>query len=424
MSTAVVERFEVVDLVDLGDHVDLDPVGVLDALCDSDREERRAAARKLALAYQWAVLHPATDRSNVLESPESLGGDGTPEVAAFTAEPLAARLRITPAAAAALIGDALDLVHRHPRLWRKVQALRVPAWQARRVAQQTRTLPLPSARWVDDQLAARADDACGPVIVDRLVAQATAVAEPETQQQREETAQASWDVTLSHPDPTLFAGTSHLQATGDTLVLHELTDLVDQVAHQLRVDGDHSPLGVRKITALRLITRAARAARGEVGLERADHVNKVRLYVHVDADDLEPRPCDDEVFAVARVEKLGAASMAKLRQWVAHHQVTFVPVLNMARGDAVDVHDPPVWMREQVTLRDQHCVFPGCTRDARSCDLDHIQPYDPDGPPGQTHPGNLAALCRRHHRAKTLGLWRYTRTPEGAYHWHGPYGSA
>jgi hypothetical protein len=255
------------------------------------------------------------------------------------------------------------------------------------------------------------------VIVDRLVAQATAVAEPATQQQREKTAQASWDVTLSHPDPTLFAGTSHLQVTGDTLVLHELTDLVDQVAHQLRVDGDHSPLGVRKITALRLITRAAR---GEVGLERTD---KIRIYAHVTVDDLEPRPCDDEVLAVARMEKLGAASMAKLRQWVAHHQVTFVPVLNMARGDAVDVHDPPVWMREQVTLRDQHCVFPGCTRDARSCDLDHIQPYDPDGPPGQTHPDNLAALCRRHHRAKTLGLWRYTRTPEGAYQWHGPHGT-
>src|SRR5690349_19034331 len=105
MSTAVVERFEVVDL---------DPSGVLDALGDSDREERRASARKLALAYQWAVLHPAPVESNVLEMPESLGGDGTPEVAAFTAEPLAVRLRITPGAAAALIGDALDLVHRHP----------------------------------------------------------------------------------------------------------------------------------------------------------------------------------------------------------------------------------------------------------------------------------------------------------------------
>ncbi len=46
-------------------------------------------------------------------------------------------------------------------------------------------------------------------------------------------------------------------------------------------------------------------------------------------------------------------------------------------------------MREQVLLRDSHCVFPGCRRDSRACDLDHITPYipiDEGGPPGQTNP--------------------------------------
>ncbi len=370
MSTTVVESFEVDDLGGL------DAAGVLDALSETEHQERRASARKLALAYQWAVLHPASVESNILESPEVLGGDGTPMVAAFTAEPLAVRLRITPGAAAALIGDALDLVHRHPRLWDKVQTLRVPAWQARRVAQQTRRLPLPSVRWVDQQLAARSDDACGPVIVDRLVAHITATAEPETHQQREQAAQASWDVTHPPPAPTWFAGTRHLDITGDTLVRHEVSDLVDQVAHQLLLDGDHTP------------------PRGP-----QDH-----------------RPAPDHPRR-SGCRRPGA-------RWVGHHQVTFVPVLNTARGDAVDVHDPPRWMREQVILRDQHCVFPGCTRDARTCDLDHTTPYQPDDPPhsvaGQTHPDNLACLCRRHHRAKTHGPWRYTRTPDGRYVWTGP----
>jgi hypothetical protein len=83
-------------------------------------------------------------------------------------------------------------------------------------------------------------------------------------------------------------------------------------------------------------------------------------------------------------------------------------------------------MAELVRLRDRHCIFPRCTLDARSCDLDHQIPYQPldeGGPPGQTRPDNLACLCRRHHRAKTLGLWRYARTPEGGYLWHGPYGA-
>ena len=95
----------------------------------------------------------------------------------------------------------------------------------------------------------------------------------------------------------------------------------------------------------------------------------------------------------------------------------------MARRDAVDSHDPPPWMRDLVHLRDSHCIFPRCTVDARSCDLDHTIPYDENGPPGQTRADNLAALCRRHHRAKTTGRWRYLRTPDGDYHWHGPSGT-
>ena len=75
-------------------------------------------------------------------------------------------------------------------------------------------------------------------------------------------------------------------------------------------------------------------------------------------------------------------------------------------------------------LRDGHCIFPRCPVDARSCDLDHTNPYDrrtdhPAKPTQTTSP----ALCRRHHRAKTTGRWRYLRTPDGDYAWYGPYGT-
>jgi hypothetical protein len=42
------------------------------------------------------------------------------------------------AAARALIADALDLRYRLPRLWRRVLTGGVRAWQARRIAEQTR----------------------------------------------------------------------------------------------------------------------------------------------------------------------------------------------------------------------------------------------------------------------------------------------
>ena len=409
MSTAIEERFEVENL---------DPAGVLEAARENEREIRRREFLMLRLAAHWADLHPATADSgvetpggpalDVLLADESLGGDGTPKVAAFTPEAFAVAIGVAPAAAGQLIADALDLRHRHPLLWKRLERLEAPAWQARRVARQTHRLPYAGARWVDDQLAARTG--CGPVIVDRLVAQAIAQYDPEVQEKREDDATAGWDVTLTHPDPTDFAGTSHLEARGDTQTLKAFYDLVCAVAHQLFLDGDTDPLGVRKIKALGIIT----------GQPQTYSRPRIEVYVRVDADDLEVDATGGSAFAVGEIEKLGAATLTKIRDWVGHHQVVIQPVLNMQRGDAVDVHDPPAWMRELVMLRDGHCTFPRCTIDARSCDLDHTIPYQPDGPPGQTRPDNLACLCRRHHRAKTSGLWRYFRTPDGQYLWHGP----
>ena len=135
-----------------------------------------------------------------------------------------------------------------------------------------------------------------------------------------------------------------------------------------------------------------------------------------------PRPRPDAL-AVGEIEKLGAATLTKIRDWVGHHQVVIQPVLNMARRDAVDSHDPPGWMRDLVILRDGHCIFPRCQVDARSCDLDHRSPTTRTDHPAKPTPANLACLCRRHHRAKTTGRWRYLRTPDGDYQWHGPYGA-
>ena len=85
----------------------------------------------------------------------------------------------------------------------------------------------------------------------------------------------------------------------------------------------------------------------------------------------------------------------------------------MQRGDAVDVHDPPAWMRDLVMLRDGHCTFPRCTIDARSCDLDHTIPYQPDGPPGQTRPDNLACPLPTTPPRQDQRTLAILRTPDG-----------
>ena len=66
---------------------------------------------------------------------------------------------------------------------------------------------------------------------------------------------------------------------------------------------------------------------------------------------------------------------------------------------------------------------PVCSRCApalrRQCDLDHRIPYE-DG--GTTTSDNLAALCRRHHRAKTHSEWSYETPEPGLYVWTSPEG--
>ena len=76
-------------------------------------------------------------------------------------------------------------------------------------------------------------------------------------------------------------------------------------------------------------------------------------------------------------------------------------------------------MREQVWATYPTCVFPGCERPSRGCDLDHIVPW----PLGRTTTINLAPLCRTHHRFKTVGGWSYTRTGNRTgFVWRSPMG--
>ena len=105
-------------------------------------------------------------------------------------------------------------------------------------------------------------------------------------------------------------------------------------------------------------------------------------------------------------------------------KVTVKPVIDLHNAQSVDGYAIPARIAERVHLRDRTCVFPWCHRPARSCDLDHVVPYDPAGPPGQTSTVNLACLCRLHHRMKTHGGWTYTIVEPGAYLWRSPYGYA
>ena len=80
------------------------------------------------------------------------GGDGCPAIAEFAPADFAAVLGLTSRTGAALIGEALALRHRFPRLWASTLAEHTPVWRARAVARGCLKLSLEAAGWVDQRI--------------------------------------------------------------------------------------------------------------------------------------------------------------------------------------------------------------------------------------------------------------------------------
>jgi len=86
---------------------------------------------------------------------------------------------------------------------------------------------------------------------------------------------------------------------------------------------------------------------------------------------------------------------------------------------SIDTYRPNRAMRRFVQKRDGHCRFPGCVRNAKRCEPDHVIPYSRGGP---TAPWNLACLCKHHHRVKHQAGWTLTMSRDGVCTWTDPHG--
>ena len=84
-----------------------------------------------------------------------------------------------------------------------------------------------------------------------------------------------------------------------------------------------------------------------------------------------------------------------------------------------DRYQIPADLRRWLQIRDGTCRFPGCGRAARRCDVDHTDEWQHGG---DTAHDNLAHLCRKHHRLKSLTEWKVEQIGSGALRWTSPLG--
>jgi hypothetical protein len=434
----------------------LDPDATLSAAREARSIVDRAETRLLELAAHWADLHGHLDRgadeSSLpgMERLVRLGGQGTPEVAEFAPAELAAELALSPYSAARLIGDALDLRHRLPRLWSRVLDGQVRPWIACKTASSTRELSAELAAVVDRRISPWAHSLSWGRL-EAVIAGVVIDADPEAAAATARQAEGRQGVWIGR---STDAGIKDIYIRTETPNAIWFDASIDRIADGLALLGDGASQDIRRGRAVGVLAQPQRAldlfsqaaaasaatssasdeAEGEpddgagarTGTREVDHGAwadprpPATLYVHVSQEVL-----DGDVAGVARLEGIGPVITDQVRRWLGHCRVTVKPVIDLPNQIPVDAYEIPDRLREAVHLRSPVDVFPFATNTTRKRDIDHTEPYrDPDGggPPGQTRLDNLGPLTRFHHRIRTHGRWQVVQPVNGIFIWRSPHG--
>ena len=429
-----------------------DAEGVLNVAADVHRSLVEHECRILELAAEWADCHPgevAGRRAGIAcDIAREFGGDGTPSVAWSCVAELGTVLQTTTGAAESLIGDALDLRHRLPRLWQVVVGAGVRAWKARKVAQATRHLSLAAAAAVDAAVASTITSVPWARF-ERLLEAAIMTADPADAEARAHAYEAERFVRAGRS----VAGLKTLVARASAGEVIWFVAMVNRIAEILAADGDLDSADVRRSKAIGILANPAHALEllaahagngvgepGGVALDPADPDVPHRS-ISVDPPTIDPRRLQPTVVlhvhlssqalrtgdGIARVEDVGPVTLGQVRRFLGSVgcRIRLLPTLDASGMPAVDRYEVPAAMREALLNRNPADVFPWGVCTSRRMDLDHTDPYrDParGGPPGQTSLNNLGPLVRSHHRYKTFAGWRLRQPEPGTYLWRSPHG--
>ncbi len=233
----------------------------LAGLIEQNHAELKAAeCRMLQLACAWADAHyldsGSTEYQPLIQRACAWGGEGTPEVSEYCAAELGGLQGTGIVAARVLIADALDLRYRLPRLWGRVLTGGVRAWQARRIAEQTRPLSWEACADVDHALS----DLVGMMPwlrFAKILSAAILDADPALAAERAGRARTTQDVFSFDSQDGLKTIVAKASA-GDAIWF---LATVNRIAEILAARGDTDPIGTRRARAVGILARPAEALR-------------------------------------------------------------------------------------------------------------------------------------------------------------------
>ncbi len=213
------------------------------------------------LAVDWAAMHStdSIDEAEMLvgygDQGMPLAGEGAPLVAEFAVTEFAAAIGLSTDAGKSYVGQALELRHRLPRVWRRVVKGDLRAWQARRIAERTLLLSM-------DAAAVRGRPRRTHRAQDRPVPAARSGGEgdrgpfmPDLAEERR-LAKADGRYFTIEPQQVSYDGTAAVHGELDLADAQDLETAVAGLAAQLKDLGSEESLDVRRALAVGEMARA------------------------------------------------------------------------------------------------------------------------------------------------------------------------
>ena len=343
----------------------------------------------------------------------AVAGEGAPLVAEFAVTEFAAAIGLSTDAGKRYVGHALELRHRLPRVWKRVQAGELPAWRGRMIAERTLLLSREAASFVDTHVAATAHKV-GPGQLQRLVDEAIGRYMPEEAERRR----------LEHADGRYFTIETQSNAYDGTAPVHGQLDLPDardlehaiqSVAAELKDFGSEETLDVRRSVAVGELARRQLAFDLSAGSVVEEGAPRPSRNHRSSADGALRAPLPGRPHRPPRTRQPAdhprPAPRLVRRRRPGHRETR--PRPERPRPGRLTGRTRPA-RRDSSPSATRPASSPGAPRPARRCDTDHTTPHNRGGP---TCPCNEATLCRRHHRIKTHGAWTYTTLEPGTYLW-------
>ncbi|MGK9147872.1 HNH endonuclease [Plantibacter flavus] len=320
------------------------------------------------------------------------------------------------------IGDAEDLVHRAPAVLDALERARIALGHARVITDQLHGVPTEGrARFLEHILpiAERSTPA-------RLKQRARVARErlhPESIRARTVRSAADRRVEIE----AAADGMAWLHLFTTAAIAHGIHERLDTVAAAARAAGDDRTLSQLRADAFVSLGVAGVVTADDGSTDPGALVERpvaveahIRATVQIMVPALSVLGVTDEPATLDgygpidpdTAARLTAAAPSMTR--VLTHPETGA-VLSVGR----EQYRVPADLQRAVRLRDATCRAPGCGRRARACDLDHSVAWAKGG---TTAVGNLACLCRHHHRLKHLPGWELTHTGNGDLDWRAPDG--